>query len=165
MKRKKPETDQALNVTPLIDILSNMVFFLMLSISFLHLRTLSASMTQASDSNDLDTETALTVTVGMDDKGYQAGARDPGAQKASDATVNKDFPMVKGKYDNKGLQMWLRELKLKYPKSDSVILTPDPDISLALVVDAMDACREAPATSGDGMIPTFTKVVLSSINK
>ena len=35
-KRKPANTEQPLNVTPLIDILSNIVFFLMLSISFVH---------------------------------------------------------------------------------------------------------------------------------
>ncbi len=165
MPRRKAHTEQPLNVTPLIDILSNMVFFLMLSISFLHMRTLSASITQASDSNDLDTEVALTVTVMVGDYGYRASARDPNKKPGEGGEQKKDLPKVNGKYDVAGLQVFLRGVKLGAPKSDTVIITPEKDIPLSQVVEAMDGCREAPSTTGEGMIPTFHKVVLSSLVK
>ncbi|MBI5496635.1 MAG: biopolymer transporter ExbD [Deltaproteobacteria bacterium] len=165
MKRRPASTDQPLNVTPLIDILSNIVFFLMLSISFVHLRMVSASITQASDSNDLDTETALTVTVMMGDYGYRANARDPQKKPTEGGEEKKDFPKVGDKWDNDGLAAWLRGIKLRAPKSDSVIITPEPSVPLSRVVDAMDHCREAPVQGGGGMMPTFPKVVLSSLVK
>lgn len=164
-KRKPAVTDQPLNVTPLIDILSNIVFFLMLSISFVHLRMVSASITQQSEGNDLDTETALTVTVMMGEYGYKATARDPSKKPNEGGEEKKDFPRKGDIYDNEGLQLWLRGIKLKAPKSDSVIMTPEANVPLHRVVQAMDACREAPATGGGGMIPTFPKVVLSSLVK
>ena len=65
MSRKKPvNTDQALNVTPLIDILSNMVFFLMIAVPFVHLRMASATIPQATPAA-VDPNTSLTVTVMM----------------------------------------------------------------------------------------------------
>lgn len=164
-KRKKVITDQPLNVTPLIDILSNIVFFLMLAISFVHLRMVSASITQSSDSNDLDTEVALTVTVMMGDYGYRAMARDPQKKPTEGGEEKKDFPKQGEKWDNTGLQMWLHAIKLKAPKSDSVIMTPESTVNLKYIVEAMDACREAPGAAGGGNIPTFPKVVLSSIVK
>lgn len=164
-KRKPANTEQPLNVTPLIDILSNIVFFLMLSISFVHLRQLSASVPQASDSNDLDTETALTVTVMMGDYGFRAMARDPSKKPKEGGEEKQDIKKAGGTWDFKSLQIWLRGVKLRAPKSDSVIMTPEPDVPLTDVVRAMDAVREAPASSGEGMIPTFHKVVLSSTVK
>ena len=165
MKKRHVSTDQPLNITPLIDILSNMVFFLMLSISFVHLRMVSASVTQQSDSNDLDTETALTVTVMMGDYGFRASARDPAKKPNEGGEEKKEFPKQGDKWDYNGLSLWLRGIKVKAPKSDSVIMTPEPQVPLARVVDAMDACREAPSTTGTGHVPTFPKVVLSSIVK
>lgn len=165
MSRRHVNTDQPLNITPLIDILSNLVFFLMLSISFLQLRTLSASITQSSDSNDLDSEVSLTVTLMMGDYGYRATARDPSKKPNEGGERRKDLPKVGGKFDTKGLQTWLLDIKLSAPKSDSVIITPEKDLPLADVVDAMDACRESPSKTGDGSVPTFPKVVLSSLVK
>lgn len=165
MKRRHVNTEQPLNVTPLIDILSNIVFFLMLSISFVHLSMVSAAVPQASDSNDLDTEVALTITLQMGDYGFRAMARDPSKKPKEGGEERKEFPKVSGKWDDKALSLWLRSVKLRAPKSDSVIMTPEPGIPLTEVVMAMDACREAPASSGTGMVPTFPKVVLSSIVK
>jgi len=164
-KRKPANTDAPLNVTPLIDILSNIVFFLMLSISFVQLRHLSAAVPQASDSNDLDTEVALTVTVMMGDYGFRAMARDPSKKPKEGGEEKKDLAKVGRDWDFKNLQIWLRGVKMRAPKSDSIIMTPEPDVALVDIVKAMDAVREAPTSSGEGMIPTFHKVVLSSTVK
>ena len=165
MKRIPKSTEQPLNVTPLIDILSNIVFFLMLSISFVHLRMLSAAVPQQSESNDLDTEAALTVTLQMGDYGFRAMARDPSKKPKEGGEEKKEFPKAAGKWDVTGLSLWMRSVKTRAPKSDSVIMTPEADVPLARVVEAMDACREAPASNGGGMIATFPKVVLSSTVK
>ncbi|MEW5854636.1 MAG: biopolymer transporter ExbD [Myxococcota bacterium] len=160
-RRRKAQTDQPINVTPLIDILSNIVFFLMLSISFVHLRVIAAAIPQTSESNDLDTEVALTVNVQMGDYGFRAQARDPTKEKVE----KKEFPKQGARWDYEGLSTWLRDIKLAHPKSDSVILVPEANVPLTHVVETMDACREAPSKSGSGMIPTFPKVVLSSLVK
>ncbi len=162
MRNQKPaNTDQALNVTPLIDILSNIVFFLMIAVPFVHLRMLSASIPQASVSS-VDPSAALTVTVMMGDYGYRANARNPAKKALSGGEQKMDFPKKNGAWDNQGLQLWLRDIKLKAPRSDSVILTPEGTTPLANVTLAMDAVREAPS-SGGGMFATFPKVVLTSL--
>jgi hypothetical protein len=61
----------------------------------------------------------------------------------------------------------LKGIKQKFPKSDTVILTPEPGLRYEILVKAMDATREYETKEGVAMrtVALFPTVVVSTLVK
>ncbi|MFT3915424.1 MAG: biopolymer transporter ExbD [Anaeromyxobacteraceae bacterium] len=164
-----------LNIVPYLDIVVNLVMFMLLSMTgLISLGVLNvstpkiggaASVTQA----DPQEQPKLLLTVAIGKQGfYVAGAGGVlGADAASpDATRPPTIPLKGGKYDYEALTEQLRGIKEKYPQETAVILSADMDVVYDILIQTMDACREYTAKKPDGSVEhkaMFYDVSLSMI--
>jgi len=176
-RRVRHEEDTGeLNIIPYLDIVTNLVMFMLLSMTgLISLGVLNVSAPK------LGGETAvgatvdpqapkLLLTVAIGKQGfYVAGAGGvlgADAGPAPDATRPPTVPLRDGKYDYAALTAQLAIIKDKFPSETQVILSADPDVQYDTLVQTMDACRESAVKKADGTTdrrPLFFDVSLSLI--
>ncbi len=168
-----------LNLTALMDILSNLLFFLLASFGAAVISVVSASVPVSStDESDVaKSDDSVTVTVAINQDGYKiTGGSETLPQAALDEMKlaiprtnkkPKDDPKAAlNELDFAKLTEHLYRIKRDYPKSESVILVPDPKIRYDEVVQTMDASRERIEKDPKGKMLSkkllFGKVVVST---
>jgi biopolymer transport protein TolR len=109
----------------------------------------------------------LTVAIGRQGF-YVAGAGGVlGADAPSpDANRPPTIPLRDGKYDYASLSEQMKKIKEQFPSETAVILSADPQIVYDVLIQTMDACREASVKAMDGKIerkPLFFDVSLSLV--
>lgn len=166
-KRREVE-DPTLNLIPIMNLFVALIPFLLLSAVFFHMRVIKGSVPAATEGETdiAKGDETVTMTVQIDPKeGYFVTASS--ATLAPEVT-DKLGTTIKKKgdaYDTEQLGTFLRKLKQKWPKSDTVIIVPDPTIKYREVVDTMDAAREI-EIEVDGKTHNyimFPRVVVSSL--
>lgn len=180
MRRWRHEEEHAgeLNIVPYLDIVTNLVMFLLLSMTGLLTFGVvnvsaprigsDAAVAQAADPS----APRLLLTVAVSKKGfYIAGAGGvlggPADAPTVDATQPPTVPLrPDGTHDYEALNEQMRKIKDRYPKETNLILSADADIPYDVLIQTMDACREAKVKAGDGSVdrkPLFFDVSLSLI--
>lgn len=169
------ETSGELNIVPFLDIVVNIIMFLLTLTAYIVLTTeLNAHLPTASrggrGSSAPAAETLnLSVTIGAGGiiVAGSGGKLAPGCttmQQGRVVTVpalpnaqadgNGDgFPDV---YDWAGLTRCLATVKSQFPDESQVILSADPDVEYRHLVAAMDSIR------ADGELPLFPEILLSA---
>lgn len=181
MKRRVHEEEELgeLNVVPYLDIVTNLVMFMMLSMAGLITLGIvdvatpkigSPADAQAA-ANDQPQQPQLTLTVGISDKGfYLAGTggvvgNDAGSPSGGlDASRPPTLPRQGPEYDYSGLTRILSTVKDRFPKESRVILVAEMDIPYDVIIRTMDASRELVGRqpNGDPQVKTlFPEVMLS----
>jgi len=148
-----------LNIVPYLDIVVNLVMFMLLSMTgLISLGVLNvstpkiggaASATQA----DPAEQPKLLLTVAIAKQGfYIAGAGGVlGADAASpDAARPPTIPLKGGKYDYAALTEQMKVIKSQFPNETQLILSADADVIYEVLVQTMDACREVTVKKPDG---------------
>jgi biopolymer transport protein TolR len=147
-----------LNVIPYLDVVVNLVMFMLLSMTgLLAFGVLNVSAPKIADGAAVAAEAAdgpkllLTVAIGRDGF-YIAGAGGVlGADAATPAAARPPTVAKRdGKYDFAALTDALAHIKEKFPKEQTVILSADPDVVYDTLIQTMDACRERKTTGADG---------------
>jgi biopolymer transport protein ExbD len=156
-----------LNLTPMIDILTCLLFFLLLSFGAVIIALLNASVPVIAD-GDPDpnlSKTKVTMGLSISDKGFLVTASHDQLPEEELAKLKRSFPKVKNDFDYQGLHEHLWTVKKKFPNSSSVIMTPTPEIPYEVLVKAMDASRERPGGTPKRPIkvPMFPDAVISTI--
>lgn len=126
-KRKLRPKDEAevgeLNAVPYLDILMNLILFMLLSISGLAtFGVVNASTARAATGGDGD----VPPTLAISSRGF---------------TVGPDFVPVT---NFTGLTERMIALKRQRPAETRLVLSADPDVPYEVIVAAMDAVRETP---------------------
>lgn len=164
-----------LNIVPYLDIVTNLVMFMLLSMTGLislgvvNVSTPKIGGPAANMAEQKAEQPKLLLTVAIGKQGfYVAGAGGVmGADAPTpDATRPPTIPLKNGKYDYTALTEQLRQVKEKYPKETAVILSSDMDVVYDVLIQTMDACRELKLTKPDGSVerkPLFFDVSLSMI--
>lgn len=174
MVRRRQEGDTELNLSALIDIFSNMLFFLMTTVTFLTLKTLNAAVPALSTSSDVDTNKGVNVSIEITADGYTVQASGQPADVSQDELkVKEEIPrstsLLEGggpKLDTKKLTEELWEIKKRAPEVKNIMIFPAPDIPFDEVVITMDASREMPSIIDPRKrVPLFTRPVLSELIK
>ncbi len=161
-----------LNIVPYLDVVVNLVMFMLLSMTGLvALGVVNVSAPklggEAAAGAAPSDQPKLLLTVAIAKSGfYVAGAGGVlGADAASpDATRPPTIPRKDGKYDFAALSEQMKAIKDKFPNETAVILSADPEIVYDVLVQTMDACREATVRKPDGTSerrPLFFDVSLS----
>jgi hypothetical protein len=77
----------------------------------------------------------------------------------------RQIPLHGSTHDFTKLTRELRGIKQRYPKSDTVILTPDAGVKYEVLVRTMDAAREYEAKQGKTIqtVGLFPTVVVSTV--
>jgi len=164
-----------LNIVPYLDIVTNLVMFMLLSMTgLITLGVVNVSAPriggEAAAPGALPDQPRLLLTVAISKKGfYIAGAGGVLGGPADAATVDATQPptvplRADGRHDLEALTEKMKQIKERYPKETNLILSADPDIPYELLIQTMDACREAKVKLGDGSVdrkPLFFDVSLS----
>ncbi len=162
-----------LNIVPYLDVVVNLVMFMLLSMTgLISLGVLNVSSPQ------ITTETAaaapenapkLLLTVGIGRQGfYISGAEGVLGADAAEGARDRppSIPLKAGAYDYAALNAELVKVKERFPGETQVILNADMDVVYDTLVQTMDACREQVLRKADGSTerkPLFFDVSLSTV--
>lgn len=90
-KRRRKHEEREVDLAALVDVLGNMLFFLLATVSFLQLKTLNAAVPALSTSSDVSTK-AVNVSVEIKATGYVLKAEgDPADKSAGKVSVSKEI--------------------------------------------------------------------------
>ena len=149
---REPEDVGELNIVPYLDIMMNLVMFMLLTMTALAaLGVLNVSAPKygptvaAGPTNPEEKKLTLTVAIGK--TGFWiagAGVVLPGenAVKTVDVTTPPTISRKGGEYDYEALTAKMVQIKAAFPTETRVIITADPDIEYEALVATMDAVRE-----------------------
>lgn len=162
--RKKQEEQEIgeLNIVPYLDIVTNLVMFMLLSmVGLISLGVIDVSTPQitrkAGASEAQSGEQQLGLTVGIAKKGfyiYMTGrliGEEAAPGQEEQAQSQPTVPLRGADYDYAGLTEKVLQIKDKFPKEEKVILAAEPDIPYDIIIRTMDACREKITTGADGI--------------
>lgn len=129
--------DEGLNLTPMIDMITCLMFFLMMFASILPVVIIDAPLPKVASTaeevkkaKEQDNKLELMVYV------TQTGLR------AKTDWGTKEFPAVGGKFPWEEFHKYLITLKEKKPNSREITLMPSDDVTYETMVGVMDAARE-----------------------
>ncbi len=156
-KRKiRPKEDEdlgELNVIPYLDILMNLIIFILLSMSGLAtfgiLNVNAPNYGATSGEGDNPDKPPLLLTVAISAKGFYLAATGgvlPGAEGAVAAVPGQGVPTVgklnDGSFDYAGLNTKMKEIKSTFPTESKVIIAADKEVQYEVLIATMDALRE-----------------------
>lgn len=137
-KTRPNESDEAgeLNIIPYLDILMNLIIFILLSMT--GLATFGSLNVSAARHSTKDgtapTQDALLLTVGIAQTGYFV---------ATAATGGPSLPKkTDGTYDYVALNETMKRFKADHPNETKIIVSADKDLPYDVLVATMDAVRE-----------------------
>ena len=136
--RHKP--DEELNIVPMIDMVTNLMFFLMMFASMLPIAFIDAPLPKvASTAQEVkkakeDDKAKLEVSVDVSTTGFIV---------KSDVGGTKQIPLgADGKYNYTELHTTLVALKTKKPNAKEITINPSDDVTYETNINVMDAARE-----------------------
>jgi biopolymer transport protein ExbD len=144
-KKEKLETDimELLNLTPLMDVFTVLVVFLLITAVFTSITIMDLSVpTSAGASASNKPNFAIEVIV-----------RKAGLEIANGRAVEAAIPKKDGKYDLQLLSEILDRLKARYPEKEDATVLMEPKIEYDYLVQVMDTVR------GD-KTPLFPKIYI-----
>ena len=154
-----------LNLVPYLDIVTNVIMFLMMTTSFsAALADINVSVPTVSNVNNAggapSTNRDLNLTVSISEKGFTIAASGGVLFENDVAGRLPTLPKIDGKYDYAGLTRKMKAIK-EAPENQAEgetksILNANQDITYEVVVATMDAIRN------DGAKVLFPDVLLSA---
>ncbi len=122
-----------LNLTPMMDILTVMVVFLLITAVFMRITIMELSVPT----------TAGRSAVNKPNFAIEVIVRKAGLEIANGSSVEAAIPKKNDQYDLDMLSKMLMRLKEKYPEKQDATVLIEPDIRYDYVVQIMDAVRGA----------------------
>jgi biopolymer transport protein ExbD len=134
--RVKPDTE--LNLVPMIDMVTNLMFFLMMFAATLPVVMIDAPLPKIASTADevkkaQDDQNKMEVTVTINHSGFQI---------KSDVGSTTIGMGADGKYPYAELHNFLIKLHEKRPNAKEITLMPADDTAYEVMVEVMDASRE-----------------------
>jgi biopolymer transport protein ExbD len=134
--------DDGINLTPMIDMITCLMFFLMMFASIMPVVIIDAPLPKVASTaeevkkaKDQDNKLELMVYVSMTNL------------RVKTDWGTKEFPAVNGKFPWDEFHKYLIGLKGKRPNAKEITLMPSDDVTYEVMVGVMDAAREM--TKGD----------------
>ncbi len=167
-KESSTSYDVYLNLTPLMDVMSNILFFLLSAFGASAVAVFSVTVpidasAEASDS-DAPPEDKVTVTLRAEKSGLTVGCTDPAKTPEELKVCSARLARVGDDFDVGGMSQVLMKIKETFPGATTVIVVPDDDIPYETLVKILDGTRDA-VDRGGTRLPLFPDVVLSSLVK
>jgi biopolymer transport protein ExbD len=156
--------DVWLNLTPLMDVMSNILFFLLAAFGTSIIAIFPTTVpVQTEGSTDIaKEEKSVTISVRADDQGMQISCENAAMTPESLKDCG-GFVAKKGDdYDYDNFTTMLVRIKKAYPDSKSMIFVPDETMQYQVVVKIMDASRNK-RFSANEKLELFPEVVLSGL--
>jgi biopolymer transport protein TolR len=147
-----------LNIVPYLDIVVNLVMFMLLSMTgLISLGVLNVSAPKISQGGAAgqaqEEKPKLLLTVAVGKQGfYIAGAGGVLGKDQSSADTSRPptIPLRDGKYDFAALTEQMKSIKGQFPNETQLILSADADVIYEVLIQTMDACREYSQKNPDG---------------
>ncbi len=110
---------------------------------------------------------AVTINAHLTKTGLELGGTATGLSPDDLALLKRNIPNVGDNPDLAAFADFLLDVKQKYPKSDTIILLPDPGVPYDQLIKVMDAAREKPLDIGGKLrvAKLFPTVVVSTVIK
>lgn len=164
-----PAAPIELNLTALMDILSNLLFFLLAAFGATIVMAINATVpVQSPDKNDV-AATKQTVTAGLTvgKQGFDVTFSGTAQSPEELEKIHIKIPLREGDFDYAALTAHLVSVKEKYPRSDTMILSTEAGLKYDTMVKTMDAARETTVkVSGiERLVPVFPTVVVTAGSK
>jgi biopolymer transport protein ExbD len=164
-----PVSPVQLNLTALMDILSNLLFFLLAAFGATIVMVINGTVpVQSGDESGVaDSKRAVTLNLAVSQAGFRVSALGTAFSQEELDAMERTIPLHGKTHDFGALTKHLRGIKEKFPKSDTVILTPESGLKYDLLVRTMDAAREYESKEGVSMrqVALFPTVVVSTLVK
>jgi biopolymer transport protein ExbD len=158
-----------LNLTALMDILSNLLFFLLAAFGATIVMVINATVpVQSSDESGVaDSKRAVTLNVSANKEGFKVSALGTAFTQEELDAMGRIIPLHGKTHDFAALTRHLRDIKQKFPKSDTAILTPEAGLKYEVLVRTMDAAREYESKEGVAVqtVALFPTIVVSTLVK
>ncbi len=159
--RTRSEEDTELNMVPIMNLFMVLIPFLLMSTSFLHLKAVNASVPVHAEAASESTpppasDIKVTVMVSLGGNRLSVSASANGVAPEILSGFEKTIVRT-GRVDEVSAQLGrvLAAVKEKYPKSDTMVLVPEPSVLYEEIVRTMDMARNR------GEDALFPNVVLS----
>jgi biopolymer transport protein TolR len=162
LKPREEEEAGELNVVPYLDILMNLIIFMLLSINGLTtFGILNASAPNYSVPDDKTTnkpaedpnQKKLLLSVLISKKGHHISSEDGTLDNAGEPSV----PLkTDGTYDYATLNAKMVQVKAAFPSETKVVVAADPDIAYEILIQTMDSLRETPTRPRQILFPDVT---------
>lgn len=154
------EVGQDLNLIPYMDIMVNLVLFLLITItSFLSFTILNASIPQlapnAASVAVKNQKAQLLLMVRVTRKGFRVDPNVQGARSIKTSSIRK----VNKEFDFESLRIVVEKLKKKFPKETRVLIVAERNTIYDDIIKTMDAVREVKAGDED-LFPDVTLSIL-----
>lgn len=133
--------DGELNIIPYLDIIMNLVIFLIFSFQVLdevtQIEVPAPAYSTAGGGGAADEKNSLSVFIHS--QGYDII---PMSSKGEGLSGKESVPLKNGKYDTDGLTAALERLAHSFPFGPAMVITADRKIPYKVIVDSMDAARK-----------------------
>jgi biopolymer transport protein ExbD len=155
----------SLNLTALMDILSNLLFFLLAAFGATVVMAINATVpVQSADKSDVAaTRQTVTAMVSLSDAAIDVTVTGTEQTQADLDRFRAHLPAIATGPDFAAFTNHLVAIKQEYPRSDTMIMMAQPGTKYETMIKAMDASRETKvAVAGiDRLVPLFPTVVVS----
>jgi biopolymer transport protein ExbD len=162
-RRQRQEEDTEVNLIPILNMFMVMIPFLLMSAAFYSIKAVNTSIpvhsAATAESLDAPLKTDVKVTVVLSLKADQVviSALSDKLDDVALARLEKTLARRPGgEILVAEVANFLKEIKRRYPASDTLLLMPDADISYSDIIQAMDCARS------DESEELFPNVVLSA---
>ncbi|HTF99582.1 MAG TPA: biopolymer transporter ExbD [Nitrospirota bacterium] len=122
---------QVINLTPMMDILTVLVVFLLITAVFMSITI-----------EELSVPTTAGGAAGEPNFAVEVIVRNAGLEIANGASVEARIPKKDGRYDIETLSKMLARLKEQYPQKEDATVLMEPEIKYDYLIEVMDAVRE-----------------------
>lgn len=174
-KKKRVEVSTELDLVPIMNMVTILIPFLLLSAQFVSLAVIDSTLPaigKPAETEEQKDEEKLNLSVAITPGGYSIlGANvvlgNPEGEGATVPCLRDGCPGAEA-YDVKRLTEMLGQIKDKFPNEENIILIPESRISYEVLIATMDATREDVDTKvriegrdGDFPRPLFPYVVIA----
>ncbi|WP_224245242.1 ExbD/TolR family protein [Hyalangium gracile] len=160
LKPREEEETGELNIVPYLDILMNLILFMLLSITglasfgILNVTAPNYGGPTAGAQQDNPETPKLTLSVLISKKGHFINSENAIlGQGGSEPTIPTK---ADGSYDYAALNAKMVEIKQAFPGETKVIIGADSDVQYEALIATMDACRETQGKDRHLLFPDVT---------
>ncbi len=153
-----------LNLTPLMDVMSNILFFLLASFGAAIVSFVAVSVPVQSDAPGAAPKTdSVMVNLRVLPGEYRLNVTNEAVDREKLEAHRGVLPKRDGRYDNAALHAALYKIKLEFPASDTLMIVPSETTVYDEIIQIMDTAR---AHEADGKrIRLLPKVVVADLVK
>jgi biopolymer transport protein ExbD len=136
-----------LNIVPFLDIIMNVLMFVLATVTTIFLATITADFPKRGGRGGSPSTPTLGLTIIVVPEGFSVKAKGGSiAPGCHDTGMGITVPKVGGDYDYKGLGTCVATVKKEAPEEvrdeTSVTVSANPNIPLQVVISALDAVRQ-----------------------